>query len=86
MATLHRFRPHLLLELTSDHLARAGDRLDDAFAFLEGLGYAAFELTSGGGLVPVTAPCDAVALPRSRKTRCPPCFQVTISSADSWIG
>jgi FkbM family methyltransferase len=53
--TLRRFRPRLLLELTGDHMARAGDRLDDAFAFLDELGYAAFELASGGELVPVTA-------------------------------
>jgi len=56
--TLRRFRPHLMLELTSDHLARAGDRLDEAFAFLEELGYAAFELAPGGALVPVTTRHD----------------------------
>jgi len=56
--TLRRFRPRLLLELTRDHLARAGDRLDDAFAFLEELGYAAFELAPGGELVPVTTRHD----------------------------
>ena len=50
--SLRRFRPHLLLELTGDHLARAGDRLDDAFAFLDELGYGAFELSSSGKLVP----------------------------------
>ena len=33
--------------------ARAGDRLDDAFAFLDELGYAAFELAPGEELVPV---------------------------------
>src|SRR5260370_747349 len=33
-STLARFRPRLLLELTGAALARAGDRLDDAFAFL----------------------------------------------------
>mgnify|MGYP003693848559 CR=1 FL=1 len=37
-----------MLELTADHLARAGDRLDDAFAFLEGFGYAALEFAPGG--------------------------------------
>jgi FkbM family methyltransferase len=57
-ATLRRFRPHLLLELTGDHLARAGDRLDEAFAFLEELGYAAFEFVPGGELVPVAARRD----------------------------
>jgi FkbM family methyltransferase len=56
--TLRRFCPRLMLELTSDHLARAGDRLDDAFAFLGELGYAAFELGPGGELVPVTGTRD----------------------------
>jgi len=56
--TLCRFCPHMLIELSAAHLARAGDQLDDAFAFLSGLGYTAFELTSGGGLVPVAAPHD----------------------------
>ena len=39
-------------------VARAGDRLDDAFAFLEKLGYAEFELAPGGELVPVAARRD----------------------------
>jgi FkbM family methyltransferase len=56
--TLRRFRPRLMLELTSGHLARAGDRLDDAFAFLDELGYAAFELAHGGELIPVTTRHD----------------------------
>jgi FkbM family methyltransferase len=56
--TLRRFRPRLMLELTEDHLARAGDRLDDAFGFLGELGYAAFELVLGGELVPVTSRRD----------------------------
>ena len=47
-----------MLEFTADHLARAGDRLDDAFAFLEALGYAAFELAPGEELVPVTTRHD----------------------------
>src|SRR5438876_1885498 len=34
--TLRRFRPCLMLELTEEHLARAGDRLDDAVACLHG--------------------------------------------------
>jgi FkbM family methyltransferase len=55
---LRRFRPRLMLELAEEHLARAGDRLDDAFAFLEGLGYAAFELAPGEELVPVTTRHD----------------------------
>lgn len=51
--SLRRFRPRLMLELAEEHLARAGDRLDDAFAFLDELGYAAFELAPGEELVPV---------------------------------
>ena len=47
-----------MLELTADHLARAGDRLDDAFAFLEGLDYAALEFAPGGGLIPVATRHD----------------------------
>ena len=50
--TLRRFRPVLVVELLSQHLARAGDRLDDAFAFLTGLGYRACELTPENQLIP----------------------------------
>ena len=56
--TLRRFRPRMLIELSAEHLARTGDRLDDAFAFLAGFGYAAFELAPDGGLVPVAAAHD----------------------------
>ncbi|MGH7029541.1 MAG: FkbM family methyltransferase [Stellaceae bacterium] len=56
--TLRRFRPVLLIELSQAHLARAGDRLGDAFAFMEGLGYAAFELAPGGELNPVATSHD----------------------------
>jgi len=56
--TLRRFRPRLLIELSNEHLARAGDRLDDAFAFLTGLGYAAFELAPGGDLIRAAEPHD----------------------------
>jgi FkbM family methyltransferase len=55
---LRRFRPRLMIELAGEHLARAGDRLDDAFAFLSELGYAAFELDPIRGLIPVTTPHD----------------------------
>jgi FkbM family methyltransferase len=41
-STLERFRPRLLLEFSSTALARAGDRLDDAFAFLAARRYRAF--------------------------------------------
>ena len=47
-----------MFELTADHLARAGDQLDDTFALLEELGYAAFELGSDGELIPVTTSRD----------------------------
>ena len=55
---LRRFRPRLLIELCDQHLARAGDRLVDAFGFLAQLGYTAFERNSGGALVPVVSPGD----------------------------
>jgi FkbM family methyltransferase len=58
MQTLRRFRPCLMLELTAEHLARAGDRLDDAFAFLERFDYAALEFTPGGRLIPVATRHD----------------------------
>jgi FkbM family methyltransferase len=56
--TLERFRPHLLLELAGPALARAGDRLDEAFAFLTARGYHAFRLLAETGLAPVAAPAD----------------------------
>jgi FkbM family methyltransferase len=51
--SLRRFRPRLLIELSDEHLGRAGDCLADAFAFLAGLGYAKFTLDPGGALAPV---------------------------------
>lgn len=48
--TLRRFRPRLLIELSAEHLARAGDRLAEVLAFLEGLGYVGFKLEPGGRL------------------------------------
>ena len=42
-----------MLALAAEHLACAGDRLYDAFAFLDELGYAAFELAPGEELVAV---------------------------------
>jgi FkbM family methyltransferase len=56
--TLGRFRPRLLLELSGTALARAGDRLVDAFAFLAAHGYRAFRLEPRAGLAPVSAPVD----------------------------
>jgi hypothetical protein len=56
--TLRRFRPAMLIELSQEHLARAGDRIEAAFAFLVTRGYAACELTPEGELLPVDAPRD----------------------------
>jgi len=57
-STLERFRPRLLLELTSVALARAGDRLDDAFAFLAARGYRAYRFEPPTSLVTITVPVD----------------------------
>ena len=56
--TLRRFRPILVIELVSAHLARAENRVEDAFGFLSGLGYTAFDLTAEGELVPAPGPRD----------------------------
>jgi FkbM family methyltransferase len=56
--SLLRFRPRLLVELSGEHLARAGDDLADAFALLQRLGYRAFEAAADGRLVPAGAPRD----------------------------
>jgi FkbM family methyltransferase len=57
-STLCRFRPRLLLELDGTALARAGNRLVDAFGFLAARGYRAFRLEPRAGLAPVCAPAD----------------------------
>jgi hypothetical protein len=57
-STLGHFRPRLLLELNGTALARAGDRLVDAFAFLAARGYRGFRLERGANLAPVAAPVD----------------------------
>jgi FkbM family methyltransferase len=56
--TLRRFRPRLLLELSGAALARAGDRLDDAFAFMTARGYQALRLEPGASLAPVAECVD----------------------------
>jgi FkbM family methyltransferase len=56
--TLRRFRPTMLIELSQEHLARAGDQIEAAFAFLSARGYAACELMPNGQLLPVDAPSD----------------------------
>jgi FkbM family methyltransferase len=58
VASLHRFRPRLLIEVSGAHLRRAADRPADVFAVLESLGYRAFALRSDGGLVRAGAPRD----------------------------
>src|SRR5215469_924020 len=57
-ASLERFRPRLLLELAGAALARAGDRLEDACAFLTAFGYRGFRYVSGASFVPVAARGD----------------------------
>jgi FkbM family methyltransferase len=57
-ATLDRFRPRLLIELTEAHLARVGDTLASAFGFLAERSYRAYALDDGGGFAPVVAPRD----------------------------
>ena len=42
-----------MLELAEEHLARAGDRLDDAFAFLDELGYCGVRACPRRGAGPV---------------------------------
>lgn len=56
--SLARFRPRLLVELTQAHLARAGDTLAGAFAFLAALGYRGFALDVGGVFASVATPRD----------------------------
>ena len=55
--SLERFRPRLLLEL-STHLARAGDDIAGALAFLAARGYRGFTMGSNGRLAPATAAAD----------------------------
>jgi FkbM family methyltransferase len=57
-ASLERFRPRLLLELADAALARAGDRLEDAWAFLKARGYRGFRYDPAAGFLPVTALAD----------------------------
>jgi FkbM family methyltransferase len=56
--SLDRFRPRLLIELSGAHLARAGDDIAGAFAFLAQRGYRGFTMIASGALAPVTAPGD----------------------------
>jgi FkbM family methyltransferase len=54
--TLRRFKPALLMEMNAEQLARAGDRLEDAWSFLVALGYTPHQAAAGGALEPVLAP------------------------------
>ena len=56
--SLRRFRPTLLLELSSEHLARAGGRREHAFARLGDLDYLPFELSRGRQLTPAAGDPD----------------------------
>jgi FkbM family methyltransferase len=56
--SLRRFRPTLLLELSSEHLARAGSRREEAFARLKNLDYLPFELSRDGELRPAAGDHD----------------------------
>ena len=56
--TLERFRPRPLLELSGTALARAGDSLDEAFAFLAARGYRAYRFERKANLVPISGPAD----------------------------
>jgi len=66
--TLRRFKPTLLMEMNAEQLVRAGDRLENAWAFLIGLGYEPHGATPGGTLEPVPAPItsDIWWLPKGR--------------------
>jgi FkbM family methyltransferase len=55
---LERFRPTLLLELSSVQLARAGHDIAGVFAFLAARGYRGFIMGSNDRLVPAGAPAD----------------------------
>ncbi len=57
LATIDRLKPRLLLELDGQHLARAGDTLEAAWALLTGFGYRPFTLETDR-LVPLKAPQD----------------------------
>jgi FkbM family methyltransferase len=58
LCTIERFRPRILLELTDTHLARAGDTLAGAFAWLAARSYRAFVLDELGAFQAVAAPRD----------------------------
>lgn len=57
-ATIERFRPRMLIELTDAHLARAGDNLAGAFALLGELGYLPYVPADAKRLAPLESPRD----------------------------
>jgi len=66
-----RFRPVLLLEIQSAHLARAGDTAAAVWEFFAPLGYGGELIEAGGGgfrRLPAPSPCDGdvLWLPRER--------------------
>lgn len=70
--TLRRFRSISVMELLSQHLARADNRVEDAFGFLAGLGDTAFELKLDGESVPTAGPREANSGCSRAATRHPP--------------
>jgi len=56
--SLERFRPRLLIELSGDHLARAGDDVTGVFALLGALGYRGFTVGLAGRFIPATVTAD----------------------------
>ena len=56
--SLARFRPRLLLELSGGQLARAGDNIADAVAFLAAFDYRGFVMGPSNGLIPAPIAAD----------------------------
>jgi FkbM family methyltransferase len=58
LATIRRFRPAMMLEMTGDALARAGDDLAAAFGTLGALAYRPFLLAADGSFLPLAQPTE----------------------------
>jgi len=56
--SLARLRPRLLLELSAEHLRRAGDHAEDAFDWLAARAYRPFTMDAGHRLNALAAPRD----------------------------
>ncbi len=67
-ATIAKFRPVMLIELVHQHLIRAGDTLDSAWALLAGWGYRPARWTGGTNLEPLARPRegDSIWLPTEK--------------------